>query len=83
MSAVTPPVAVAAYAAASIAEENPLGTAAVALVFLAAAIEHYSRWNATLWSRMLLAAGAILMIAPDLWLSAMGAALGALKSPSC
>ncbi len=117
MSAVTPPVAVAAYAAASIAEENPLkiaahavklalaafvvpfvfvygpellwkgplwktaitfGTAAVALVFLAAAIEHYSRWSATLWSRMLLAAGAILMIAPDLWLSALGAVLVAL-----
>jgi TRAP transporter 4TM/12TM fusion protein len=116
MSAITPPVAVAAYAAASIAEDNPLkiaahavklalaafmvpfvfvygpellwkgplwktaitfGTAAVALVFLAAAIEHYARWSATLWSRLLLAAGAILMIAPDLWLSALGAGLAA------
>src|SRR5690606_8838974 len=33
MSALTPPVAVAAYAAASIAEENPLHIAAVAVKF--------------------------------------------------
>jgi TRAP transporter 4TM/12TM fusion protein len=112
MSAITPPVAVAAYAAASIAEDNPMtiavhavklslaafvvpfvfvfgpellwkgplwktaitfGTAAIALVLLAAAIERYARWSDAWWTRLLLAAGAVLMITPDLWLTAFGA----------
>jgi TRAP transporter 4TM/12TM fusion protein len=111
MSAITPPVAVAAYAAASIAEDNPMaiaahavklalaafvvpfvfvfgpellwigplwktaitfGTAAVALVLLAAAIERYSKWSDAWWTRLLLAAGALCMITPNLWLTALG-----------
>ena len=116
MSAITPPVAVAAYAAASIAEDNPLvialhavkfslaafvvpfvfvfgpellwkgplwktavtfATAALALVLLAAAIERYSSWAESWWSRILLATGALMMITPDMRLTAMGLALAA------
>ncbi|MBI3436141.1 MAG: TRAP transporter fused permease subunit [Proteobacteria bacterium] len=111
MSAVTPPVAVAAYAAASIAEDNPMTiamhavklalaafvvpfvfvfgpelllrgalwrtaitftTAAIALILLAAAIERYDKWCDTLSTRLLLAAGALLMVTPDLRLTAIG-----------
>jgi TRAP transporter 4TM/12TM fusion protein len=114
MSAITPPVAVAAYAAASIAEDNPItiaahavklslaafvvpfvfvfgpellwkgplwktaltfGTAALALILLAGAIERYSPWADRWWARWLLAAGAMCMITPDLWLTAIGACL--------
>src|SRR5688572_3550010 len=114
MSAITPPVAVAAYAAASIAEDNPMTiavhavklalaaflvpfvfvfgtellwkgplwktavtfvTAAIALVLLAAAIERYSKWSDTWWTRILLALAALLMITPDLWLTGLGACL--------
>jgi TRAP transporter 4TM/12TM fusion protein len=117
MSAITPPVAVAAYAAASIAEDNPMtiavhavkfalaafvvpfvfvfgpellwkgpvwktaitfGTAAIALVLLAAAIERYSKWADAWWTRLLLATGALLMIAPDLWLTASGTVVAGL-----
>jgi TRAP transporter 4TM/12TM fusion protein len=112
MSAITPPVAVAAYAAASIAEDNPMtiamhavklslaafvvpfvfvfgpellwqgplwrtvvtfGTAAVALVLLAAAIERYANWSDAWWARVLLAAGALCMITPNMMLTAIGA----------
>jgi TRAP-type uncharacterized transport system fused permease subunit len=105
MSALTPPVAVAAYAASAIAEANPLTiaghavklalaafvvpfvfvygpellwqgplwrsavtflTAAVALILLAAAIERYSNWSDVWWTRLMLAAGALLLLAPDL-----------------
>jgi TRAP transporter 4TM/12TM fusion protein len=111
MSAITPPVAVAAYAAASLAEDNPITiaahavklalaafvvpfvfvfgpellwkgplwktaitfvTAAVALVLLSAAIERYSRWSDAWWTRLMLAAGALCMVTPDLWLTALG-----------
>jgi TRAP transporter 4TM/12TM fusion protein len=114
MSAITPPVAVAAYAAASIAEDNPMiiavhavklalaafvvpfvfvfgpellwqgplwktavtfASAAVALVFLAAAIENYSRWCDTIWTRLLLAVGALCMISPNMWATATGIVL--------
>jgi TRAP transporter 4TM/12TM fusion protein len=114
MSAITPPVAVAAYAASSIAEDNPLliavhavkfalaaflvpfvfaygpallwigplwrtalhfGTAAVALVLLAAAIERYGQWCESWWSRVIVAVGAILLITPSVWGSLAGAAL--------
>jgi TRAP-type uncharacterized transport system fused permease subunit len=114
MSAVTPPVAVAAYAAASIAEDNPItiaahavkfclaafvvpfvfvfgpellwmgplwktaitfGTAAAALILLAAAIEHHSRWADVWWARILLAAGALCMITPIMWLTGIGIAM--------
>jgi TRAP transporter 4TM/12TM fusion protein len=116
MSAITPPVAVAAYAAASIAEDNPMTiaahavklalaafvvpfvfvfgpellwlgplwktavtfvSAAIALVLLAAAIESYSRWCDTPWTRLLLAAGALCMISPNMWATAIGVALAA------
>jgi TRAP transporter 4TM/12TM fusion protein len=116
MSAVTPPVAVAAYAAASIAEDNPLviafhavkfslaafvvpfvfvfgpellwngplwrtavtfGTAALALVFLSAAIERYSSWADSWWTRIVLTGGALMMITPDMRLTAMGLAVAA------
>jgi TRAP transporter 4TM/12TM fusion protein len=116
MSAITPPVAVAAYAAASIAEDNPMtiavhavklalaafvvpfvfvfgpellwlgpwwktaitfGSAAIALVLLSAAIENYSPWCDTWWSRLLLAAGALCMISPNMWATALGAMLAA------
>jgi TRAP transporter 4TM/12TM fusion protein len=114
MSALTPPVAVAAYAAASIAEENPMAiavhavklalaafvvpfvfvfgpellwrgplwrtgmtfiTAAVALVLLAAAIERYSKWADAPWARVLLAIGALCLLAPNIWAEAVGAVL--------
>jgi TRAP-type uncharacterized transport system fused permease subunit len=117
MSAVTPPVAVAAYAASSIAEDNPIaialyavkfslaafvvpfvfvfgpellwngplwktavtfGTAAIALVLLAAAIERYDKWCEAWWARVALALGALLMITPSLTLTAAGAAIVAL-----
>jgi TRAP transporter 4TM/12TM fusion protein len=114
MSAVTPPVAVAAYAASAIAEANPMaiaghavklclaafvvpfvfvfgpellwqgplwktaitfGTAAIALILLAMAIEGHARWSAIWWTRILLAIGALFMITPDLRLTAVGAAI--------
>ncbi|MGH6768478.1 MAG: TRAP transporter permease [Xanthobacteraceae bacterium] len=114
MSAITPPVAVAAYAAASIAEDNPMtiavhavklalaafvvpfvfvfgpellwqgplwktaitfGTAAIALVLLSAAIERYSKWCDSWWTRLLLAVGALCMISPNLWATGIGAVL--------
>ncbi len=114
MSAITPPVAVAAYAASSIAEDNPIKiaghavkfalaafvvpfvfvfgpellwqgplwktaltfvTAAVAVVFLAAAIERYQKWGDVPWTRILLAVGAIFLIVPKLWTAAVGLAL--------
>jgi TRAP transporter 4TM/12TM fusion protein len=112
MSAVTPPVAVAAYAAASIAEDNPItiavhavklslaafvvpfvfvfgpellwngplwktavtfGSAAIALILIAAAIERYSAWCESWWVRLMLAGGALCMITPNMWLTAIGA----------
>jgi TRAP transporter 4TM/12TM fusion protein len=114
MSAVTPPVAVAAYAASSIAEDNPMtiaahavklclaafvvpfvfvfgpellwigplwktaitfGTAAISLILLAAAIEGYTTWCSSWWTRALLAAGALCMITPHLILTAIGVAI--------
>lgn len=117
MSAITPPVAVAAYAASSIAEDNPLMiavhavklalaafvvpfvfvfgpellwkgplwttaftfvTAAVALLFIAAAIERFDKWCAAGWQRLLLLAAGICLIVPDVWVSLAGAALAAL-----
>lgn len=114
MSAITPPVAVAAYAASSIAEDNPIKiaghavkfalaafvvpfvfvfgpellwqgplwktaltflTAAIALIFLAAAIERYSQWAGEWWTRLLLAVGAMFLIVPKLWTAAVGAVL--------
>ena len=111
MSAVTPPVAVAAYAASAIAECNPMaiaahavklclaafvvpfvfvfgpelvwqgplwktaitfGTAAIALILLAAAIENYTKWCSSWWTRALLAVGALCMITPDMRLTAIG-----------
>jgi len=111
MSAVTPPVAVAAYAASAIAECNPMaiaahavklclaafvvpfvfvfgpelvwqgslwktaitfGTAAIALILLAAAIENYTHWCSSRWTRALLALGALCMITPDMRLTAIG-----------
>ena len=50
-------------------------TAAVALVLLAAAIEHYREWSEAWWARLLLAAGALFLIAPELWAEAVGVAL--------
>jgi TRAP-type uncharacterized transport system fused permease subunit len=117
MSAITPPVAVAAYAAASIAEDNPMTiavhavklalaaflvpfvfvfgpellwkgplwktavtfvTATIALILLAAAIERYSKWCESWWTRVLLAGAALLMITPSLSLTAAGAVLATL-----
>ena len=114
MSAITPPVAVAAYAASSIAEDNPIKiagyavkfalaafivpfifvygpellwlgplwktavtfvTAAVALILIAAAIERYAGWADRWWSRLLLAAGAICLIVPDMYAAAAGVVL--------
>jgi TRAP-type uncharacterized transport system fused permease subunit len=111
MSAVTPPVAVAAYAASAIAECNPMaiaghavklclaafvvpfvfvfgpelvwqgplwktaitfGTAAIALILLAAAIENYAKWCNSRWTRALLAVGALCMITPDMRLTGIG-----------
>ena len=117
MSAVTPPVAVAAYAASAIAEANPMaiaghavklclaaflvpfvfvfgpellwmgplwktaitfGTAAIALILLAMAIEGHARWAAIWWTRAPLAIGAMCMITPDMRLTAIGAVIVAL-----
>jgi TRAP-type uncharacterized transport system fused permease subunit len=117
MSALTPPVAVAAYAASAIAEDNPITiaghavkfalaafvvpfvfvfgpellwegplwktvitfvSAGIALTLLAAAIEHYSTWCDVWWSRLLLAVGALCMIAPNIWATAVGVVLAAL-----
>jgi TRAP transporter 4TM/12TM fusion protein len=117
MSAVTPPVAVAAYAASAIAQANPMaiaghavklclaafvvpfvfvfgtellwqgplwrtaitfGTAAVALVLLAAAIENHTRWADAWWTRGLLAVGALCMITPLMWLTGIGLVLVAI-----
>ena len=117
MSAITPPVAVAAYAASAIAEDNPMviavhavklalaafvvpfvfvfgpellwkgalwktavtfGSAAIALVLLAASIEHFSKWCETWWSRLLLATGAICMIVPDIRVTGVGVVLAAI-----
>jgi TRAP-type uncharacterized transport system fused permease subunit len=114
MSALTPPVAVAAYAASAIAEDNPLTiaahavklalaafvvpfvfvygpellwmgplwrtaatfiTAAIALVLLAAAIERYSNWSDRWWTRLMLVAGALLLITPNWWSELAGAVL--------
>ena len=116
LSALTPPVAVAAYAASAIAEANPMTiaghavkfalaafvvpfvfvfgpellwqgpllrtavtflTAAVALVLIAAAIERYSNWADVWWTRVLLAAGGLFLIAPEWWAEAIGAVLAA------
>ena len=117
MSAITPPVAVAAYAASAIAEDNPIaiaghavkfalaaflvpfvfvfgpellwegplwktaitfGTAAIALTLLAASIEHFDKWCDNWWTRLLLAAGAICMIAPDIRVTGVGIVLAAI-----
>jgi len=114
LSAITPPVAVAAYAASAIAEDNPItiaghavkfalaafvvpfvfvfgpellwkgplwktaitfGSAAIALTLLAAAIERYARWCDAWWTRVLLAVGAICMIAPNILATLVGVAL--------
>jgi len=114
MSAVTPPVAVAAYAASAIAECNPMAiaghavkfclaafvvpfvfvfgpellwhgalwktattfiSAAIALTLLAAAIERYSKWCDAWWARVVLAIGALFMIAPNIWATAVGVVL--------
>jgi TRAP transporter 4TM/12TM fusion protein len=114
LSAITPPVAVAAFAASSISGDNPMTiaahavklalaafvvpfvfvfgpellwkgplwltavtfcSAAIGLVFLSAAIENYQRWTCTWWTRLLLAAGALFLLAPPLWSVATGAAL--------
>jgi TRAP-type uncharacterized transport system fused permease subunit len=103
LSALTPPVAVAAYAAASIAEDNPLtiavhatrfalaaflvpfifvygpellwigplwqtaltfGTAALGIIFIAAAIESYKPICATPAARVVMAAAGLAMITP-------------------
>jgi TRAP transporter 4TM/12TM fusion protein len=114
MSAVTPPVAVAAYAASAIALANPItiaahavklclaafavpfvfvfgpellwqgplwktaitfGTAAAGLILLSAAIENHVRWADTRWTRSLLALGALSMLTPIMWLTALGIVL--------
>jgi TRAP-type uncharacterized transport system fused permease subunit len=114
LSAITPPVAVAAYAASSIAGANPITiaghavkfalaaflvpfifvfgpeplwqgalwktaltfvTAAVALVLLSGAIEHYEKWADAWWARWMLAIGAIFMITPSRWAEAVGVLL--------
>lgn len=114
LSALTPPVAVAAYAASAIAEDNPLTiaghavklalaafvvpfvfvfgpellwlgplwrtaltfvTAAVALILIAAAIERYAEWCDAWWTRILLAIGALFMVAPNLWAEITGVVL--------
>ena len=117
MSAVTPPVAVAAYAASSIAEDNPMTIAGHAVKFCLAAFvvpfvfvfgpellwqgplwktaitfgtrrggagvprggdRALSKWCDAWWTRALLAVGALCMITPDLWLTAIGVALAAI-----
>jgi TRAP-type uncharacterized transport system fused permease subunit len=52
-------------------------TAAFALVLLAAAIERYSAWAESWWSRIVLGAAALMMITPDMRLTAMGLVLAA------
>jgi TRAP-type uncharacterized transport system fused permease subunit len=117
MSAVTPPVAVAAYAASAIAQANPMAiavhsvklclaafavpfvfvfgpellwlgplwktaitfiTAAIALILLSGAIERYSRWADSWWTRLLLAVGALSLLTPILWLTGIGIVLVAI-----
>ena len=53
-------------------------TAAIALVLLSGAIEHYSKWADTWWQRLLLAAGALFMLAPPLWSVGIGIVLVAI-----
>ncbi len=116
MSALTPPVAVAAFAAATIADANPLHiavlatriaiaafivpfafvygpellligawtktvtagiTAAAGVLLVAAAIEGYVRAPMPWWSRTLAGVGGLCLIAPNVMVSAAGAALGA------
>jgi TRAP transporter 4TM/12TM fusion protein len=117
MSAITPPVAVAAYAASAISEDNPIviaghavklalaafvvpfvfvfgpellwqgplwrtattfGSAAIALTLLAAAIERYDKWCDAPWARAVLAIGALCMITPSIWVTAVGVGLAAI-----
>ncbi|HSR56318.1 MAG TPA: TRAP transporter fused permease subunit [Alphaproteobacteria bacterium] len=117
MSAITPPVAVAAYAASSIAEDNPLGiaanavklalaaflvpfvfvygpellwlgplwktaltfaSAAAGLILIAAAIEAYEAFCASLWARFALAAAGLLLLVPFYTAAAAGVVLAAL-----
>jgi len=114
MSAITPPVAVAAYAASSIADANPIKiaghavklslaafvvpfvfvfgpelvwegplwrtavtfvTALIALIVIAAAVERYAKWSDTWWTRIMLAAGGLCMITPNIKLTAVGVVL--------
>jgi TRAP transporter 4TM/12TM fusion protein len=114
MSALTPPVAVAAYAAASIAEDNPLyiaalavkfalaafvvpfvfiygpelllqgplqltlvtlGTAAIGLVVLAAAIEGFLFRPLAAWQRLVLAAAGFVLVLPSMRLALVGGAI--------
>lgn len=116
LSAITPPVAVAAFAASSISGDNPIlisahavklalaaflvpfvfvfgpellwmgpiwktaitfVTAGVGLVFVAAALESYERWADSWWTRALLAAGGLAMLAPSYLSAAIGVALAA------
>jgi TRAP-type uncharacterized transport system fused permease subunit len=56
----------------------------VALILLAAAIERYSNWSDVWWTRLMLAAGALLMLTPNLWSEIAGvllvlAAIGAAR----
>jgi TRAP-type uncharacterized transport system fused permease subunit len=51
------------------------GTAAIALMFLSAAIENYTGWCNSWWTRSLLALGALCMITPDMRLTAIGAVI--------
>lgn len=117
LSALTPPVAVAAYAAASIAEDNPLaiaahatrfalaaflvpfifvygpellwigpvwktfltfGTAALGIIFVAAAIESYKPLCATPAARAVMAVAGLAMITPFHTATFIGAALAVL-----
>ncbi|HEX9808541.1 MAG TPA: TRAP transporter fused permease subunit [Alphaproteobacteria bacterium] len=117
MSALTPPVAVAAYAASSIAEDNPLAiaghsvklalaafvvpftfvygpellwqgpwwqtaitfaTAAVGLIFLAAAIEGHRPLCAGRWARAMMGLAGLFMITPFHVSTGAGLALAAL-----
>jgi TRAP-type uncharacterized transport system fused permease subunit len=48
------------------------GTAAVALICLAAAIENYAPWCTSWWTRTLVAIGSLLMITPDMRLTVVG-----------
>ena len=50
-------------------------TAAIALILLAGAIEHHTKWADAWWTRALLAIGALCMITPDLRLTALGACI--------